>query len=151
MPGSPREDQNPRGRREAEGTFDDELIRQAVFREIRVLRQSVMNGRAASLPNLRRLYQRQLSAGGRPLSGEVLDLTERLKMFDEMIKLERDGMVRRVTRAGHPRYELTELGATLEQPLIALQVWAESHIESVLDARERYDEAEDDRILGVQR
>ena len=36
-------------------------------------------------------------------------------------------------------YELTSLGQTLREPLTALGLWAERHIEQVLDARDAYD------------
>ena len=36
-------------------------------------------------------------------------------------------------------YELTTLGMTLREPLAALGLWAEQHIEKVLDARDAYD------------
>ncbi|WP_308405937.1 hypothetical protein [Streptomyces sp. 43Y-GA-1] len=49
---------------------------------------------------------------------------------------------------GHTRYGLTDLGRTLHAPLRALQIWAESHVEDVLDAQERYDAAVDDQVLA---
>ncbi|WP_237527456.1 hypothetical protein [Streptomyces sp. SID2119] len=49
---------------------------------------------------------------------------------------------------GHARYELTDLGHTLHAPLRALQVWAESHVEGVLDAQDRYDAAADAQTLA---
>jgi len=68
------------------------------------------------------------------ISGKVL--TETLR------DLERDGIVSRTMYNEMPprvEYELTALGQTLRQPLTALGVWAEAHIEDVLDAREAYD------------
>ena len=44
-------------------------------------------------------------------------------------------------------YGLTDLGRTLHEPLQALRVWAESHVEEVHAAQDRYDEAVDDAIL----
>lgn len=67
-------------------------------------------------------------------------------LVDTLRALERDGMVDR--DGDPPHYRLTPLGRTLYVPLQALQVWAESHVEQVLAARDRYDTAQDDRILG---
>lgn len=58
--------------------------------------------------------------------------------------LERDGLV---TRSVYPEipprveYELTPLAATLLDPLDALREWAESNAGAILQARDRYDEA----------
>ena len=69
-------------------------------------------------------------------------------LVDTLRALERDGMIDRATHSdGHPRYELTDLGRTLYAPLQALQVWAESHVEDVLDAQDRYDTAADEEAL----
>lgn len=68
------------------------------------------------------------------VSGKVLAETLR--------RLERDGIVERRSydrMPPHVEYELTALGRTLHEPLDALRVWAETHIESVLDSRDRYD------------
>lgn len=78
----------------------------------------------------------------------VIEGISKKVLTDTLRSLERDGMVERSSRDGHPVYRLTELGRTLEQPLTALQVWAEAHVERVLEARARYDEVEDDRILA---
>ena len=69
------------------------------------------------------------------ISGKVLAETLR--------DLERDGLVTRTAYDEMPlrvEYELTELGQTLREPLTALGMWAEHHIEQVLDARDAYDE-----------
>lgn len=72
-------------------------------------------------------------------------------LTDTLRSLERDGMVNHTTHSdGHGRYELTDLGRTLHEPLLALQVWAESHVEDVLQAQDRYDAALDDRALALQ-
>lgn len=58
--------------------------------------------------------------------------------------MERDGLVTRTTGGGVPPrvdYELTELGASLGEPLGALRTWAESHAAEVLSSRDRHDEA----------
>ncbi|MCP2241401.1 winged helix-turn-helix transcriptional regulator [Lentzea aerocolonigenes] len=68
------------------------------------------------------------------ISGKVL--TETLR------DLERDGLVTRHVHAEVPprvEYELTPLGLTLHEPLLALCRWAEEHIAEVLVNRENYD------------
>ncbi|MGI5500583.1 winged helix-turn-helix transcriptional regulator [Lentzea sp. CA-135723] len=68
------------------------------------------------------------------ISGKVL--TETLR------DLERDGLVTRHVFAEVPprvEYELTALGLTLHEPLLALCRWAEDHIAEVLTHREAYD------------
>ena len=66
-------------------------------------------------------------------------------LTDTLRDLERDGLV---TREQAPAgYALTDLGRTLHDPLVALQVWAQAHVEEVLDARDRYDQALDDDVL----
>lgn len=70
-------------------------------------------------------------------------------LADTLRALERDGMLRRTLSAdGHHRYELTPLGQTLQNPLEALQVWAESHVEEVLQAQEQYDTVADAETLS---
>ena len=70
-------------------------------------------------------------------------------LVDTLRALERDGMLVRVVHDDtHARYELTPLGRSLHEPLRALQVWAESHVEEVLEAQEQYDDAADARILA---
>lgn len=57
--------------------------------------------------------------------------------------LERDGLVARTVTPSVPvrvDYELTPLGASLSHMLTAVKDWAETHIEQVHEARERYDE-----------
>lgn len=69
-------------------------------------------------------------------------------LIDTLRALERDGMVTRTERSdGHHEYALTALGRTLHDPLVALQVWAQSHVDEVQDAQDRYDAAQDDGIL----
>lgn len=56
--------------------------------------------------------------------------------------LERDGLVTRtVTPSTPPRvdYELTALGSTLLDPVLALADWAEGHRHEIASARERFD------------
>ena len=68
------------------------------------------------------------------ISGKVLAGTLR--------DLERDGVLTRTAYDEMPprvEYELTALGRTLREPLTALGLWAEQHIEEVLDARDDFD------------
>ena len=70
-------------------------------------------------------------------------------LTDTLRALERDGMITRTAPSdGHPRYEFTDLGRTLHDPLQALQDWAESHVEDVLAAQVRYDIAMDEQTLA---
>ncbi|WP_125613048.1 winged helix-turn-helix transcriptional regulator [Specibacter cremeus] len=65
--------------------------------------------------------------------------------------LERDGLLRRTIHAQVPPrvdYELTDLGATLLEPLATLRHWAEHNVAAMLRARDRYDDAQDGRIAG---
>ena len=60
--------------------------------------------------------------------------------------LERDGLVTRtVTPSIPPRvdYELTELGASLREPVKALGDWAIEHIDCIRAAQSRFDAAAD--------
>ena len=62
--------------------------------------------------------------------------------------LERDGLVNRtVTPTIPPRvdYELTELGTSLREPVMALGSWALAHIDCIWAAQQRYDAAHDDQ------
>ncbi|WEK62071.1 MAG: helix-turn-helix domain-containing protein [Candidatus Microbacterium colombiense] len=69
-------------------------------------------------------------------------------LIDSLRALERDGMLERgVDSDGHARYRLTPLGRTLHEPLQALQIWAESHVDDVRDAQDRYDETADEQML----
>lgn len=79
---------------------------------------------------------------------EVQGISKKV-LIDTLRALERDGMVEHVrTPDKIARYELTELGRTLHAPLQALQVWAELHVEQVLESRDRFDERHDDALLG---
>jgi DNA-binding HxlR family transcriptional regulator len=65
-------------------------------------------------------------------------LTQKLR------ELERDGVITRKIYASIPpkvEYSLTVLGQTLIGLLDAIRVWAESHIETMLDAQVAYDQA----------
>ncbi|MDQ0029830.1 winged helix-turn-helix transcriptional regulator [Arthrobacter bambusae] len=65
--------------------------------------------------------------------------------------LERDGLITRTVHAQVPPrvdYELTELGASLLEPLTLLRLWAEDHVPSILKARDAYDDAQDEAVMG---
>jgi len=58
--------------------------------------------------------------------------------------LERDGLVTRTVEPTIPPrvdYELTNLGRTLLDPILALAVWAQEHGGDIQGARQRYDAA----------
>ena len=63
-------------------------------------------------------------------------------------KLERDGLVLRTVHAEVPprvEYELTPLGVTLIEPVMALAAWAMEHHELIERHRERYDAHDETR------
>jgi DNA-binding HxlR family transcriptional regulator len=56
--------------------------------------------------------------------------------------LERDGMVTRTVFPTIPPrvdYELTDLGHSLREPVLALGLWAQAHLPEIDAARERFD------------
>ncbi|HEU4498337.1 MAG TPA: helix-turn-helix domain-containing protein, partial [Sphingomicrobium sp.] len=62
--------------------------------------------------------------------------------------LERDGLVsRQVTPTIPPRvdYELTEIGISLREPVIALGQWAMEHVDCIFAAQKRYDATHDEQ------
>jgi DNA-binding HxlR family transcriptional regulator len=65
------------------------------------------------------------------------------KMLTQTLRtLERDGLVRRTVHPEVPprvEYEITELGATLSEPLKALKNWSIHHMDEVMAARDAYD------------
>lgn len=65
------------------------------------------------------------------------------KMLTQTLRsLERDGLVSRTVTPSVPvrvDYELTDLGQSLSEMMKAVKNWAETHIEEVHEARERYD------------
>ena len=65
--------------------------------------------------------------------------------------LERDGLVTRTIHAQVPPrvdYELTDLGRSLLEPLAQLRNWAEGNVPAILAARDAYDDAQDEALLG---
>lgn len=67
------------------------------------------------------------------------------KVLSQTLKrLERDGLIARAVFATVPvtvEYSITPLGETLNDAVAALRTWAETHIETVLEAQRRYDKA----------
>jgi DNA-binding HxlR family transcriptional regulator len=65
------------------------------------------------------------------------------KMLSQTLKsLERDGLVSRKVTPTVPvtvEYSITPLGETLSATVDGLRIWAETHIEKVLVAQQRYD------------
>ena len=65
------------------------------------------------------------------------------KMLTQTLRtLERDGLVNRTVTASVPvrvDYELTDLGQSLAPVLRALKDWSETHIESILAARDAFE------------
>ncbi len=70
------------------------------------------------------------------------------KMLAQTLRsLERDGLVTRTIYPEVPprvEYELTPLGRTLIEPLAAIRLWAESHMNSVTNAQNTYDTRHDE-------
>lgn len=69
------------------------------------------------------------------------------KMLTQTLRrLEHDGLVaRRVLAQKRPpqvEYSLTDLGATVTEPLAAMRDWTEQHLPDVRAARRRFDELE---------
>ena len=77
--------------------------------------------------------------------GELKDRIEGLspKVLTQTLRsMERDGLITRAVTASMPPrvdYSLTPLGNTLIDPMNALRRWAETNMDAVLAARERYD------------
>jgi DNA-binding HxlR family transcriptional regulator len=65
------------------------------------------------------------------------------KMLTQKLReLERDGIVARRIYASVPpkvEYSLTPLGGTLIDLLDAIRIWAETHVEAVLEAQQTFD------------
>lgn len=79
---------------------------------------------------------RDIQAQVEGISGKVL--------ADTLRQLVRDGILERTAYAEIPprvEYQLTELGETLSAPLATLRAWAETHVDAVLESRDKYDRA----------
>lgn len=65
------------------------------------------------------------------------------KMLTQTLRsLERDGLVRRTVYPVVPpkvEYALTPLGETLREPLAMIEVWAERHMDEIVQARRQHD------------
>lgn len=62
--------------------------------------------------------------------------------------LERDGLIKRTVVAvmpPHVQYELTSLGRSLTEPVIALGTWARTHIADIDTARAEFDAQDGDK------
>jgi DNA-binding HxlR family transcriptional regulator len=87
-----------------------------------------------------------LDAGPRrftSIAAEVDGISQ--KMLTQTLRsLERDGFVARTAYPvvpPHVEYELTELGRSLQQPLLALERWAVEHMDAVVEQQSAYDAA----------
>jgi DNA-binding HxlR family transcriptional regulator len=81
------------------------------------------------------------------LRREIPSVSQRMLTLT-LRNLERDGLVRRtVTPSIPPRvdYALTELGHSLQRPILALSQWALDNIEAIHSAQARYDIQQDKR------
>lgn len=79
------------------------------------------------------------------LRREIPAISQRMLTLN-LRSLERDGLVSRtVTPSIPPRvdYELTPLGHSLQQPVLALAKWAVAHLPQIAQAQARFDEAKD--------
>jgi DNA-binding HxlR family transcriptional regulator len=74
------------------------------------------------------------------------------KMLTQTLRsLERDGLLTRTVTPTVPvtvTYELTDLGASLQQVIAEVKLWAEAHMAEVLVNRERYDDRVAERSGG---
>jgi len=63
-------------------------------------------------------------------------------LAETLRRLERDGLLTRTAYAEVPprvEYELTTLGYSLAEPIMAISSWAEAHMDHITRARKRYD------------
>jgi DNA-binding HxlR family transcriptional regulator len=75
------------------------------------------------------------------LRREIEGMTQKT-LATTLRSLERDGLVTRSVTPTVPvsvEYAITPLGETLSDAVGALRLWAEDHIEAVLEAQRRYD------------
>lgn len=83
------------------------------------------------------------------LRGKVSVVTPKV-LTQTLRTLERDGLLTRTVHAQVPprvEYELTAMGRSLLGPLAQLREWAENHVPSILQARDRYDSVRDEEML----
>jgi DNA-binding HxlR family transcriptional regulator len=95
---------------------------------------------------------------GEPRAMRYSELARRLagvsqKMLTQTLRsLERDGLLIRTVTPTVPvtvTYELTDLGASLQQVIAGVKLWAEAHMAEVLVNRERYDDRVTERSGGA--
>jgi DNA-binding HxlR family transcriptional regulator len=96
----------------------------------------------------------QTLAGGskrfNELRREIPSVSQRMLTLT-LRNLERDGLVSRtVTPSIPPRvdYELTDLGKSLQKPIVGLAGWALENVEAINEARARFD-AEQDKAAAA--
>ena len=80
------------------------------------------------------------------LRREIPSVSQRMLTLT-LRNLERDGLVNRtVTPTIPPRvdYELTELGTSLQKPIIGLADWALDNVKAIHDAQARFDAVRDE-------
>lgn len=79
------------------------------------------------------------------LRREIPSVSQRMLTLT-LRNLERDGLVSRtVTPTIPPRvdYDLTELGRSLQKPIVALADWALDNVEAIHEAQAKYDDEQD--------
>ncbi|HVF36724.1 MAG TPA: helix-turn-helix domain-containing protein [Sphingomicrobium sp.] len=84
------------------------------------------------------------------LRREIPSVSQRMLTLT-LRNLERDGLVSRtVTPSIPPRvdYELTDLGRSLQQPVLALSQWALDNVAAIHAAQARFDRYRDDSIAA---
>jgi DNA-binding HxlR family transcriptional regulator len=91
----------------------------------------------------------QLADGGRRYQElhDALNGISHKVLTDTLRRAERDGLVTRHLDAARvetaTRYTLTDLGISIDEPLAALDRWADSHWHQVETARRRWDQRGD--------
>jgi DNA-binding HxlR family transcriptional regulator len=91
----------------------------------------------------------QLAGGSKRFSElkRALDGVSQRMLTLSLRGLERDGLIsRHVTPTIPPRvdYELTDLGTSLREPVVALGQWALDHIDCIRGAQQRFDDAQEE-------
>ena len=91
----------------------------------------------------------ELQAGGRRYQelDEALDDVSHKVLTDTLRRAERDGLVVRHLDPGRVEtatlYELTELGRSLDEPLVALERWVDANWPEIEEARRRWTQRSD--------
>lgn len=90
-------------------------------------------------------------AGGTRRFGELRREVEGISprvLSATLRELERDGLVTRTVQSTSPPqvdYTLTSLGTTLEAVLVPVRAWAEQQITTIVEARQAYEQRDEDR------